>query len=79
MTTQADEPENIMMTKNQSGEKGGPQNPGDVIPELALDARTARLRAISQEIHNGQYHVPAAALAERILERLMYKDRPQVG
>lgn len=47
--------------------------------DSGLCDRAARLEALSQKIKAGQYHVPAAAIAERILERLATRRRDRAG
>lgn len=78
MSTQADKPERDMFKGQSTGEDRS-QDSSSRIPDLALEARTMRLQALSRLIHSGEYHVPATAIAERMLERLRPRDRHQIG
>jgi hypothetical protein len=51
--------------QNGVGAAGGP----------ALPAAAARLQAIHDLVHSGDYHVPAAVIADRMIERMMAEKR----
>lgn len=60
-------------------EPKGPEDPPLCDPTTkvpaALPEAVARLQAIHELVRSGNYHVPAAVIAERMVDRLMTEKR----